>query len=143
MDAEAIGPIPACHAPPTGREAVPIYAGSRDRLARRVARSGALWVLRMTYQVGKVYIWQNQVGQYAFINGAECTVIGPEQIYIRKDGGFAKGWPTDMITGQSVDNQTIWRAFAQPGDLRPKEPPSGEQSIMDQFKLPVREPELV
>jgi hypothetical protein len=30
--------------------------------------------------------------------------------------------------------------YAEPGDLRPKYPPSGEQSVLDLFKRPELEP---
>jgi hypothetical protein len=85
----------------------------------------------MGYEVGRVYIWQNQVGDWAYLNGTETTVIGPRVAYTSvKDGSKQWGWPVDRPI-----HSKGWQAYALLGDLRPKNPPPGEQKIIDLFKL--------
>lgn len=90
------------------------------------------------YQVDRVYIWQNQVGELAYLNGTETTVIDAEMRFLTPEGRSERGWPTD--TTKVVDG-VVWVYFAQAGDLRPKDLPPGEQSILNLFKQP--EPETV
>jgi hypothetical protein len=86
------------------------------------------------YQIGKVYIWQGQVGEYAFLNETETTVLsGPEYMFQTTTGRTELCWETDS---QPPPNKPIEKfvmvAFA--GDLRPKYPPQGEQLILKLFK---------
>lgn len=85
------------------------------------------------YTIGKVYIWQHQTGMYAHLNGSECTVVA--EAWQRNIRGLT--WETDtpiLYKGR----WTVMIAFA--GDLRPKEPPKGEQLVLDMFKMPEVEP---
>ena len=89
------------------------------------------------YEIGRVYIWQNQT-RFA-INGTECTVLSKPIYFLDDDTGRLEiGQETDTW----IDGLQI---MAEPGDLRPKSPPSGEQSIRDLFANPVIEkiPEFV
>lgn len=89
------------------------------------------------YEVGKVYIWQNQVKTMAFLNGTECVILGNmDSHWCEIAGGPRWGQETD-----SMDPSDECYYFAEQGDLRPKNPPPGEQSITNLFKL--TEPELV
>lgn len=92
------------------------------------------------YKVGKVYIWQNQVGAFAYLNGKETTVVGPKELAFHS-GTFrlVEFWPTDTPCNCDVPEPHTLAAFR--GDLRPKDPPSGEQKVMSWFKTkPVLEP---
>lgn len=80
------------------------------------------------YEIGKVYIWQNLVGPMQHLNGTECTVLGPPMLF----PGLTPGQLTDTL---ARDDPTL-SIYAERGDLRPKNPPLGERSIMDRFKLP-------
>lgn len=84
------------------------------------------------YEIGKVYIWQNQVRQYAKLNGTECTVVDEAKNFLMPDGRTARGQLTDT-PGSNPAN----RMFAERGDLRPKNPPSGEQLINEMFYVNV------
>lgn len=81
------------------------------------------------YEIGKIYIWQNQVGQYAHYNGTECTPVEPASWWRVNDDGR-------MLWAQLVDCYDGYPMCAERGDLRPKNPPPGERSINDLFKLP-------
>lgn len=86
------------------------------------------------YEVGKVYIWQNQVGDYAFLNGTETTVTSQRCLfYIPAMQRNMYGWKTDSSPPPSQPPDGYMIAFA--GDLRPKDPPSGEKSILELFTL--------
>lgn len=84
------------------------------------------------YEIGRVYIWQNQSGVLAHLNGTETTVVGPVETHL------------DLITGKRLQGQATDSTcprdsnfyFAEAGDLRPKNPPAGERSVLDLFKLP-------
>jgi len=88
----------------------------------------------MSYEIGKIYIWQNQVGAAAFRNGSECTVVSAPGYYLASDGKVCEAQVTDAppISKGSV-------VVAMSGDLRPKNPPKGEQSILNAFKAPTKE----
>ncbi|WP_290872081.1 hypothetical protein [Aquabacterium sp.] len=91
--------------------------------------------MRDIYEIGRVYIWQNQTGEMAFLNGTECTVVGHMEYFkILNRDDWEWGQETD-----SFDHESDF--MAQAGDLRPKDPPPGEKSISDLFKLPQLEPE--
>lgn len=77
------------------------------------------------YEIGKVYIWQNQVDEYEFLNGTECIPIEPPCWYVY-NGTFIE------VYGQRVEGEIEMVAFR--GDLRPKNPPSGEKKVMEQFQ---------
>lgn len=83
------------------------------------------------YEIGKVYIWQNQVGELAYINETECTVLGPPLEFLMNDGRLLIGQITDT---ECTVNGGI---FAERGDLRPKNPPPGEQLINEMFYVNV------
>lgn len=85
------------------------------------------------YEVGRVYIWQNAVGIWAHLNGTETTVTGHAIIHDCLDS-------KQQFIGQVTDTPS-WRVrdgfiIAEPGDLRPKHLPPGEQGVRDLFKLP-------
>lgn len=81
------------------------------------------------YEVGKVYIWQHQVGQFAYLNGTECTVTGPRVAFWSSiTNSTARGWPVDTKVFEGE------QTYADVGDLRPRDTPSGEQRVLDQFR---------
>lgn len=89
------------------------------------------------YKTGVVYIWQNQVGEYSFLNGMETTVLtGPHKAI---GAGMQTWWETDSLL-PGKPNLKQWYIVAFPGDLREKEPPSGERSILELFKQPELQP---
>lgn len=92
------------------------------------------------YEINKVYIWQNQVGKYAVLNGTETTVIdgpfAPNQEFINKKDPW---WETNSLPPGETDLNEHYM-IAHPGDLRLKEPPSGQVKILEMFK---HQPELV
>lgn len=84
--------------------------------------------MKNLYEVGRVYVWQNQRAHYEHLNGLETTVTG-DIVQSGFDG--RSGQQTDTIsqfTGSPI--------MAEAGDLRAKSPPQGEQSVLDQFKAP-------
>lgn len=94
------------------------------------------------YEIGKVYIWQNQAGAFAALNGTETTVIGPPMR--RPDALFNANTifqETDTPPPDYLRAMVSTNALAGPGDLRPKDPPPGERTVRAMFKLP--EPVLV
>lgn len=78
------------------------------------------------YEIGRVYIWQNQVGEASAYNGTECTVLEAEQWHETPSG--------ELKLGQMVITQCGKIKGAQRGDLRPKNPPTGEQKIRSMFE---------
>lgn len=92
------------------------------------------------YEVGKVYIWQNQVGHLARLNGQETMVTGPKELAVdMATGRLIEIWPTD--TPCNCDHPEPHALAAMRGDLRPKDSPSGEQKVLSWFKTkPVLEP---
>jgi len=84
------------------------------------------------YEVGRVYVWQNCTGRWSYLNGKETTVIGSARQYISDENKVHVGQETDT---PSV-NFPLQFIMALPGDLRPKRPPPGEQSVLDMFKQP-------
>jgi hypothetical protein len=82
--------------------------------------------MRNLYEIGRVYVWQNQRWPYESLNGVETTVTGDIEHC--------------EVTGRSgQQTATIWQSSGSPliaeaGDLRVKNPPPGELSILDQFK---------
>jgi hypothetical protein len=88
----------------------------------------------IVYEVGKVYIWQNQVGEDAFLNDQETTVLaGPWDFIHKLDGKRFTGWLTDTYD-PNYPHDPGNRIIALAGDLRPKDSPKGEQKIMAMFK---------
>ncbi|WOH61932.1 hypothetical protein [Bradyrhizobium sp. BWC-3-1] len=88
------------------------------------------------YEVGKVYVWQNQSGPFAYLNGKETTVIG--HAFKLQNPILSSGGPhqeTDTPPPSWLPHATT-NCCAGPGDLRPKNPPPGEQSVLDMFKQP-------
>jgi hypothetical protein len=83
--------------------------------------------MKNLYEVGRVYIWQNQRAHYKHLNGLETTVTG-DIVPSGFDG--RSGQPTDTISRSSGSPM-----MAEAGDLRAKSPPPGEQSVLDQFKF--------
>lgn len=87
------------------------------------------------YEIGKIYIWQNLVGIYAALNGAETAVTAGMITCRDQFGNFVQAQPTDtLIFGKP--------AGAMPGMLRPKNPPSGEQLVRDLFSKPPTEAQI-
>lgn len=81
------------------------------------------------YELGRVYIWQNQFGEMAHLNDTETTVL-TRPLAVNTDGGR-------RIVAQVTDSPAPpgMYTMAEPGDLRPKNPPSGERKINDMFRL--------
>lgn len=92
------------------------------------------------YEIGRRYIWHNQTGNLAYLNGTECTVTGPAEFFFDSDDHRPKyEQPTDSPIPSGRDD--VYCVCAGPGDLRPiDEPPTGEQKIADLFKRPTLEP---
>ena len=83
------------------------------------------------YKPGVVYIWQNQKGEYAFLNGSETTVLtGPHKSI---GVSMPSWWETDSLM-PGKPNLNKWYIVAFPGDLREKNVPSGESSVLALFK---------
>jgi hypothetical protein len=89
------------------------------------------------YEVGRVYIWQNCTGDLACLNGTETIVLEAASRYLSDKGRWEFGCLTD--TQDPLGDPEV-EVYAEPGDLRPKYPPSGEQSVLDLFKRPELEP---
>lgn len=85
--------------------------------------------MRNFYEVGVVYIWQNLI-EHCTHNGKECTIIGDIQEFVCEyDGKTHLGQKTDEIeNGNNI--------MALKGQLRLKNPPSGEKSISEMFSKP-------
>jgi hypothetical protein len=84
------------------------------------------------YEVGKVYVWQNQVGDCEYLNGSETTVIRPLGPRFKRPEygiGIEKAWETD--TKHRASGYCVEAYF---GELRPKNPPPGEQLVRDLFE---------
>lgn len=85
------------------------------------------------YVIGKVYIWQNLKGEMAYLNGSETIVMEAPKLY-----GLQR------VPRQRTDTRhpTYPKLFAlaDKGDLRLKEPPTGELSILELFKQLQLEP---
>jgi len=94
----------------------------------------------MTYEIGVVYVWQNQTGSCAWANGTECVVTAPGRSYISITGQVRYGWPTDTVHPEYPPMCTV---MALAGDLRRKQPPSGELSIIRMFDLTAPAPREV
>lgn len=92
------------------------------------------------YKQDVVYIWQNQVGEYAYLNGVECMLtsgINPPDI----DSDKYYWWTdTKHVKAPLEEQGPEWTMMAWAGDLREKYPPSGERSILELFKQPELEP---
>jgi hypothetical protein len=87
------------------------------------------------YKVGEVYIWQNQVGELTYLNETETIIIqGPHPFYREDKNEIVDGWDTDSPLPNSAPPDFVMVAFE--GDLRPKDPPRGERSILELFKQP-------
>lgn len=86
------------------------------------------------YKEGVVYIWQNQVGVMACLNGVETMIdCGPNPPCKYVD----KVWWGTQTSDPTFPGSLV---IAVAGDLREKYPPSGERSILELFKQPQLEP---
>lgn len=93
------------------------------------------------YEVGKVYIWINETGDYAHLTGTETTVTSEGYIDTDGKGELVMVWDTDtpILEKDKALGYDGYQAMA--GDLRPKDPPGGERSILELFQpQPVLEP---
>lgn len=83
------------------------------------------------YKTGVVYIWQNRVGKFAYLNGSETMVTRPSD----KNSDI---WVTDTISPfqYSSPGSSLLYVTAWPGHLREKYPPSGELKVLEWFKQP-------
>lgn len=76
------------------------------------------------FKVGEVLVGQNLIEDTEY-NGVECIVIVGPVPHVDLEGmGYEVEW---------VDRSRSWQ---YPHTLRRKQPPSGEQRVMDWFKLP-------
>jgi hypothetical protein len=78
------------------------------------------------YEVGKVYVWMHVSSDLTHLIGTEVTVVGLIEEFEAANGTRQMGQLTDV-------HDDHYHVMALPGDLRPKNPPSGEQSIADMF----------
>jgi len=81
------------------------------------------------YEIGRVYVWQNlPPSPHSEVqNGSECTVVGPPKYMENKAREWVVGQPTDSFDGGD-------RMWALAGNLRPKNPPTGEKKIRSMFE---------
>lgn len=89
----------------------------------------------MGYEIGKIYIWRNTPNVVTRLHGQETTVLsGPIEATRLSDGVRLTCWMTDTkgLRGQPV--------AATLGQLRLKNPPSGERSVLRMFNNPTLEP---
>lgn len=82
--------------------------------------------MRNLYEVGRVYVWQNQRWPFERLNGLQTIVTGNIEHF-------------DVIGRNGQETDTIWQSggspmIAEAGDLRAKNPPPGELSVLNQFK---------
>lgn len=90
----------------------------------------------MCYEIGRVYIWQNCEGRWAYLNGQETTVTSLPKTLI---DAFTL---LPVICCETDTPTPPWvpclfpTLAAKAGKLRPKNPPPGEQSVLDLFKQP-------
>lgn len=87
--------------------------------------------MRNMYEVGKIYVWQN-LKRATHLNGKETTVIGDIQLcrdLLTGDLFYAQDTDTPPEEGEDF-------AAAAEGQLRLKNPPSGEKSISEMFSKP-------
>lgn len=85
--------------------------------------------MKNIYEVGRIYVWRNQRAPYEWLNGEE-TIVTSDVIVEMLHGKQHYGQKTDTVgrlTGKFI--------LAESGDLCAKDRPSGEQSVLDQFKL--------
>lgn len=68
------------------------------------------------YEIGKRYRWHREVGEWAHLNGTECTVIGEPKL-MQHDGGWPV-WAQATDTPVPLFGQAY---FAFRGDLLPVE----------------------
>ncbi|WP_426078680.1 hypothetical protein [Janthinobacterium sp. PSPC3-1] len=86
--------------------------------------------MKNLYEVGRVYVWQNQRAPYERLNGMETTVTS---------GIVVKTLHGEQHCGQKTDTigqRTGKPILAEMGDLRPLNPPPGEQSVLELFNQP-------
>lgn len=83
------------------------------------------------YEIGRVYVWQNRTGDAARLNGQETIVI--DRARITKDRITGRIALTQMTDTPSVTNLGGY-VSAEHGELRPKNPPPGEQKIRSMFE---------
>jgi hypothetical protein len=90
------------------------------------------------FKVGEVLVGQNcrRLPQY---NGMDCVVRA----------GLARMQTQHRFTGEIIEGYFYmvvwsdgWESPARPDQLRRKQPPAGEQSVLDMFKLPAPSKEI-
>lgn len=87
------------------------------------------------YRQDIVYIWINQVGKYAHLNGTETMVVSDAKVAKCEDGVIRTVWDTTTPSGRP--GGYMW-AYA--GDLIPrKDTPPGELKILELFKPTVKD----
>lgn len=84
------------------------------------------------YEIGRIYVWVGQVGRGAYLNGTECTVLGPPQRYWNED---RRMYMVGQLTDSPPPPGTDWTCIAERGDLRPRNTPPGERSVMELFRV--------
>ena len=85
-------------------------------------------------KVGDICIWQNQVGDMAYLNGTECTILGPLVI----NRGVNQFGKESVYVGHLVDTKVPWfpsGAYAELKDLRLKNPPATPEAIEEYNEL--------
>lgn len=83
------------------------------------------------YEIGRVYVWQNRTGSAAWMNGKETIVVEAAKNTRRRQ-------ETEVALSQLTDTPSMVTpgayVSARLGELRPKNPPTGEQKIRSMFE---------
>lgn len=85
-------------------------------------------------KVGDICIWQNQVGEMAYLNGTECTILGPLVI----KSGVNQFGKQSVYAGHLVDTKVPCFPddfYAELKDLRLKNPPATPEAIEEYNEL--------
>lgn len=85
-----------------------------------------------TFKVGEVCVGINFIFDTQY-NGVECVIVAPARPMTSIN-------QASKIVSSDAKYEVKWNDgkldFVRPRNLRRKQPPAGEQSIMDMFKLP-------
>lgn len=90
-------------------------------------------------KVGTVCIWQNQVGELAYLNGTECTITKPFEARVMYNQFGERGlhmcYGVDTKVDIFIDPGAT---FAAESDLRPKTPPISPEAEQEYNELITR-----
>lgn len=77
-------------------------------------------------KVGDICVWQNQVGDLAYLNGTECTITGPYIARVAYNQFGERGLHMCYAVDTLVPLFGGSSSYALANDLRPKNQPSPE-----------------